>query len=216
MLIAISGMISSGKSTLSKKLTKAFPGSVLVDEFSEKDEVFNTFLSWFYNKKKNLSLGFQSYVLESHLDKVNKVISKNQHLLNSKNSHIFIDRFLIEHYIFASLGLKEKEKKYFSGYCALFEKLIYSEKLPNLVIFLDVDFVNFKDRFTKRGRLIEISTWEKNQKYYQDLHKIYKPTFQQLVKKYQINCQILDTNNLIEEQVLEKVIKLINGWYWNT
>ncbi|MGV2393630.1 UNVERIFIED_CONTAM: deoxynucleoside kinase [Campylobacter lari] len=44
MLIGISGMISSGKSTLTKKLHEYYKGSKQLKEFEENDEVFNTFL----------------------------------------------------------------------------------------------------------------------------------------------------------------------------
>ncbi|SYV97288.1 Deoxyguanosine kinase, partial [Mycoplasmopsis edwardii] len=46
MVIAISGMIGSGKSTLSKELSNIYNNSILVEEFSDNDEVFNTFLKW--------------------------------------------------------------------------------------------------------------------------------------------------------------------------
>ncbi|SYV93084.1 Deoxyguanosine kinase, partial [Mycoplasmopsis synoviae] len=46
MLIGISGMISSGKSTLSKNLNKHYKKSMLLNEFQEEDVVFNTMLDW--------------------------------------------------------------------------------------------------------------------------------------------------------------------------
>ncbi|MGV2393628.1 UNVERIFIED_CONTAM: deoxynucleoside kinase [Campylobacter lari] len=44
MIIGISGMIGAGKSTLSKNLAAEFPDSLMLEEFEEDNEVFNTFL----------------------------------------------------------------------------------------------------------------------------------------------------------------------------
>ncbi|CRH45571.1 Uncharacterised protein [Mycoplasmopsis arginini] len=44
MIIGISGMIAAGKSSLSEKLVEHYPNSLLLHEFEENDEVFNTFL----------------------------------------------------------------------------------------------------------------------------------------------------------------------------
>ncbi|SYV97290.1 Deoxyguanosine kinase, partial [Mycoplasmopsis edwardii] len=46
MLIGISGMISSGKSTLTKKLHEHFNSSLMLEEYEENNVVFNTFLKW--------------------------------------------------------------------------------------------------------------------------------------------------------------------------
>ncbi|MCU9932500.1 deoxynucleoside kinase [Mycoplasmopsis cynos] len=43
MLIGISGMISSGKSTLSQKLNEHYKSSMILEEYDENNVVFNTF-----------------------------------------------------------------------------------------------------------------------------------------------------------------------------
>lgn len=50
MIIGISGMISSGKSILVKKLSDYYFNLIFIEEFSDDDFVFNIFLKWCYEK----------------------------------------------------------------------------------------------------------------------------------------------------------------------
>ncbi len=94
MLIGISGMISSGKSTLTSKLHKHFKTSLMLKEYAEDSEVFNTFLKWLYEKQPNLTIGFQSYVVENHTTKLGELISEfNQQNKDWHTDHIFSRSF---------------------------------------------------------------------------------------------------------------------------
>ncbi|GAA8717088.1 Uncharacterised protein [Chlamydia abortus] len=44
MIIGVSGMIAAGKSSLAEKLAKHYKKSIMLHEFEENDDVFNTFL----------------------------------------------------------------------------------------------------------------------------------------------------------------------------
>ncbi|BAP39338.1 deoxynucleoside kinase [Metamycoplasma canadense] len=208
MIIGISGMISAGKSSLSKKLTKHYSNSLLLKEFEENDEVFNTFLKWLYEKKPNITIGFQSYIIENHSSKFNLILKQLLKKPN-KNRHLFLDRFSIEHYIFAKLILQEKEPKYLEAFDALFNKLITKNELPDLVIFLNINFETFKKRIFKRGRETEIKNWDLNFQYFKNLHENYYKIFKELADNFQLNFRIIDVNNLDENQVFEKAIKII-------
>ncbi|QCZ36803.1 deoxynucleoside kinase [Mycoplasma nasistruthionis] len=214
MLIGISGMISSGKSTLSKKLIEHYEGhSLLIDEFTQNDEVFNTMLKWFYEKKPNLELSFQTYVVEHHMENVRKHLDKfDQMGLDSKNDFLFLDRFGAEHYVFAMVNFKNLPEKTMKAYDALFNELITPSELPEFAIFLDVSYENFKNRLFKRGRDVEIENYEKNETYFKELYDVYKDTYIKVVEKYKINYAILDTNDLTEDQVLEEAVKLIEAY----
>ncbi|MBN0919468.1 deoxynucleoside kinase [[Mycoplasma] gypis] len=213
MIIGISGMISSGKSSLSEKLHKEYKTSKMLIEFDEDDEVFNTFLKWLYEKKPDLTIGFQSYIVESHSTKFNKVIDDYQAQgLNPKKDHIFLDRFSLEHYIFAKINLMQKGKRYLEAYDALFEHLITEHELPDLAIFLDINFETFKKRIFQRGRKSEIDNWEKNIDYFKILHESYLATFEELAKKYNLKYEVIDTNNLTEQEVLAKAKEIIEKY----
>ncbi|MBN0970776.1 deoxynucleoside kinase [Mycoplasma phocoeninasale] len=210
MIIGISGMIAAGKSSLSEKLHKHYKDSYMLHEFDENDEVFNTFLKWLYEKKPNLTIGFQSYIVENHSAKFIEMLKKFEYEgQNISKKHIFLDRFSVEHYVFAKLILKEKEPRYLEAYDALFEKLITRSELPDLAIFLDINFDSFKKRIFERGRKSEIDNWNENYEYFKKLHENYLEIFKEISNKFDLNYVIIDTNNLSEEQVLAKAVEII-------
>lgn len=211
MIIGISGMISSGKSTLSKKLTKHYKNSLLLNEYEEDDVVFNTYLNWFYEQKPHIDISFQVYVVENHTASVNKIVNKFNDLNLSKDQDIiFLDRFSAEHYVFASVNLKDLPKKAFNAYKALFNELVSNEELPEFTLFLDVSFENFQKRLFKRGRAVEIDNYEKNKEYFYELYQVYKKTFLEIVKRYKINYVVIDTNNKSEKDVFEEAVAAID------
>ncbi|VEU75429.1 Deoxyguanosine kinase [Mycoplasmopsis maculosa] len=205
MIIAISGMIGAGKSTLSKKLASSFKNSIVLEEFGENDEIFNTYLKWIYKKKPNIDISFQAYIIEYLSDFFKK--SKENWLLKNEGNKgfIFLDRFNLEHYIFAKVTLKKKENKYFEAFEALFNEIIEYDDIPDIAYFLDIDWFNFKKRIFKRGREVEIKNFQENETYFQDLLNCYKSEFILLMKKYNINYKIINTNNLTDFEVFEIV-----------
>lgn len=213
MVIGISGMISSGKSTLTRNLVKHYKNSMMLKEYEEDDEVFNTFLKWLYEKQPNLTIGFQSYVVENHTSKLADCFKKfSEKGYKYKDNHLFLDRFSIEHYIFANVNLRPKGKKYLEGYDALFSHLITKDETPDLAIFLDMTFDTFKKRLFERGREVETENWNKNKDYFKELYDLYKPLFIKQAKKYGLNYVIIETDNLTEKQVFEKAVEVINNY----
>ncbi|AKJ20602.1 deoxynucleoside kinase [Mycoplasmopsis synoviae] len=213
MLIGISGMISSGKSTLSKNLNKHYKKSMLLNEFQEEDVVFNTMLDWFYKNRPHLNIAFQAYVVEKHINEVQSIIREfNSKNLDKNSDIIFLDRFGAEHYVFAKVILEKLPKKILKAYEAIFKELVSKDDFPELAIFLDVSFENFKERLFKRGREIEINTWSQNEEYFKKLHEVYKKTFIDIVNRYEIKYEIIDTNNLTPKQVELKAIEIINKY----
>ncbi|MFV8471131.1 deoxynucleoside kinase [Mycoplasma sp. HF11B] len=155
MIIGISGMISSGKSTLTSKLLQHYKNSILLEEYSENDEVFTTMLNWFYEKRPNLDLSFQAYVVENHLANVDKAIAKfNQLKMNPNKDLLFLDRFSAEHYVFALVNLKKLSPKAMQAYDALFKVLVSQNELPEFAIF----FRCFIWKFWKKT----FCTWKKS------------------------------------------------------
>ncbi|WP_027121284.1 deoxynucleoside kinase [Mycoplasma leonicaptivi] len=213
MIIGISGMISSGKSTLTSKLAKYYKNSMLLEEFEESNTVFNTFLKWLYEKQPNLTMGFQTYVVENHTSKLADLIKEFKNKGNNKQDDIiFLDRFSIEHYIFAHVNLKPKGEKYLLGYDALFEHLITDDETPDLAIYLDMSYETFEKRLFARGRSVEIQNYELNKSYFKTLFSVYKDLFIKQANKYNLNYHIIDTDNLNEEQVFSKAIQIIDNF----
>ncbi|WP_036452937.1 deoxynucleoside kinase [Mycoplasma buteonis] len=214
MLIGISGMIGSGKSVLSEKLKDFYNDkALLLQEFSEEDEVFNTMLQWLYQRKPNFDLTFQVYAIEHHLGSIQKIKDEfNRRKMNPKNDLIVIDRFVAEHYVFSKINLKNAQAKIQNAYNSLFNTIVQKEDLPEVAIFLDVTFDNFKKRLFKRGREVEIQTWDKNEPYFYELLSIYKSTFIEVVKKLNIKYEIIDTNNKTEDEVFYQAVSIIKKY----
>ncbi|RIV16901.1 deoxynucleoside kinase [Mycoplasmopsis gallopavonis] len=214
MLIGISGMIGSGKSVLSAKLLKHYKeNSLLLNEFEEEDPVFNTMLSWLYERRPNFDVTFQAYVIEHHLGMVEKIKNEfHQKKMNPETDLIFLDRFIAEHYVFASVNLKNASDKIKRAYDAFFNNMVTNEDIPEFAIFLDVSPTEFKKRLFARGRKVEIDSFDDNKLYFDELLAIYKDTFTKVANKYKIEFQIIDTNNLSEEEVFEKAVKLIENY----
>ena len=192
MIIGISGMIAAGKSSLSEKLHKYYKTSMMLHEFEEDDEVFNTFLKWLYENKPNLTIGFQSYIVENHSSKFAEILTKFESMkLDEIRDHIFLDRFSVEHYIFA--------------------KLITKSELPNFSIFLDISFDTFKKRIFQRGRESEINNFSENYEYFKNLHENYFKIFKEIAKRFKLKYYIIDTNNKTEEEVFLEAINIIDN-----
>ncbi|WP_412031392.1 deoxynucleoside kinase [Metamycoplasma buccale] len=210
MIIGISGMIAAGKSSLSEKLHNYYKNSIMLHEFEEGDEVFNTFLKWLYEKQPNLTIGFQSYIIENHSTKFTEMTDKFlKDKKDPKNDHIFLDRFSLEHYIFAKLILSEKGQRYLDAYDALFERLISNNELPELAIYLDISFETFVKRIFERGRETEVNNFDSNYEYFKNLHNNYLKIFKEIACKYNLKYVIIDANNKTEKEVFDEAINII-------
>lgn len=210
MIIGISGMIASGKSTLAKNLAKFYNNSIYLEEFQSEDKIFNQFIEWFYKGVKNINLAFQAYILESSANTLRSALidfSKSGKICQT--NHIFLDRFNVEHYIFALISMKNKPAKFIKAFDELFNKMIEKEQNPNLAIFIDIDFDNFKERLFKRGRKSEIKDYEQNEEYFKELHALYRHLYEKLMNTYKIPYVIIDGNNKNEHQILAEAINII-------
>ncbi|WP_027334984.1 deoxynucleoside kinase [Mycoplasmopsis felifaucium] len=212
MIIAISGMISSGKSTLTKNLKSAYQNSMMLEEFDENDQVFNTYLKWCYEQKPNLDISFQSYIVES-LTELNKHSeAKFMEKYSHTNGFLFLDRFILEHYIFAVVTLEKKDKKYLEAFDSLFNCIYDSSTAPDLAIFLKISWNTFKTRIYARGRSVEIENFNQNEAYFKRLHELYFELFEKLVNKYNIPFKIIESDYKTDKEVLKEAKKTIDNF----
>ncbi|ADE19432.1 deoxyguanosine kinase [Mycoplasma crocodyli MP145] len=122
---------------------------------------------------------------------------------------MFLDRFTLEHYIFAKITLEKKPAKYFEAFEALFEHILDVKTNPDFALFLDVNFEVVKQRIIKRNRSSEVDNFDENLDYFYRLWSMYKDEFISLANRYKIPFVIIDANENNEEKVLEKVINEI-------
>ncbi|MBD5788602.1 deoxyguanosine kinase [Mycoplasma synoviae GX11-T] len=208
MIVAVSGMISSGKSTLVKKLNNHYENnSLYLEEYKKDDEIFSTMLRWFLEKRENINLSFDLYVLNHHIESLKEIYEEFNEKF-TKDDYLFLDRFPAEHAIFNKMDLVTN-LNHKLAYDKALDNLLVNQIKPDLVLYLDIDFKTFQNRLTQRSRPEEVDNFENNIDYWKNLHMFYKQYFLELCKKYQIKYQIIDTNNLDEGQVLTKAFSLI-------
>ena len=147
MHIAVAGNIGSGKTSLTKLLSKHYKLEAHYEDVSE-----NPYLNDFYDHMERWSFNLQIYFLNSRF---------RQLLTFKGNKKNFIqDRTIYEDaYIFApnlnSMGLMNKRD--YNNYKNLFELIESLIKGPDLLIYLRSGIPNLVNKIHKRGRDYENS-----------------------------------------------------------
>jgi len=147
MHVAVAGNIGSGKTSLTKLLSKHYKLEAHYEDVSE-----NPYLNDFYEHMERWSFNLQIYFLNSRF---------RQLLTFKDNKKKFIqDRTIYEDaYIFApnlnSMGLMNKTD--FNNYKNLFELIESLIKGPDLLIYLRSGIPNLVNKIHKRGRGYENS-----------------------------------------------------------
>jgi len=144
-IIAISGIIGVGKSTLAKSLGE----SLNADVYYEPVET-NDYLEHFYKDMKKYSFPMQIYLL-------NHRFRQHQQMVWSNKKIIIQDRSIYEDVIFAKM-LKEDglmDELDFQTYTHLFQNMSNFLHRPDIIIYLDVAPQIALDRILKRSRCCE-------------------------------------------------------------
>ncbi|HZH68963.1 MAG TPA: deoxynucleoside kinase [Flavobacteriaceae bacterium] len=147
MHVAIAGNIGSGKTTLTKLLSKHYKWQA---HFEEVDD--NPYLDDFYNQMERWSFNLQIYFLNSRF----------RQILDIRNSgkNVIQDRTIYEDaYIFApnlhAMGLMTNRD--FENYRSLFDLMESVTESPDLLIYLRSSIPNLVSQIHKRGREYENS-----------------------------------------------------------
>lgn len=147
MHVAIAGNIGSGKTTLTKLLSKHYKWQA---HFEEVDD--NPYLDDFYNQMERWSFNLQIYFLNSRF----------RQILDIRNSgkNVIQDRTIYEDaYIFApnlhAMGLMTNRD--FENYRSLFDLMESVTESPDLLIYLRSSIPNLVAQIHKRGREYENS-----------------------------------------------------------
>lgn len=145
MHIAIAGNIGSGKTTLTRLLSKHYNWDAKYEDVDE-----NPYLADFYNDMQRWSFNLQVYFLKERF----KGIVEIQKSLNN----VVQDRTIYEDArIFASnlhaMGLMSSRD--FENYNTLFDLMLSLVKAPDLLIYLRSSIPNLVSQIHKRGREYE-------------------------------------------------------------
>ncbi|MCK4639392.1 MAG: deoxynucleoside kinase [Bacteroidales bacterium] len=147
MHIAIAGNIGSGKTTLTRLLSKHFGW-----EAHYEDVETNPYISNFYEDMQRWSFNLQVYFLNSRFRQIIKIRQSGKTVVQDRT--IYEDA-----YIFApnlhSMNLMTTRD--FENYSSLFELMSSFIKPPDLLIYLRSSIPNLVNQIQKRGREYEES-----------------------------------------------------------
>ena len=147
MHIAVAGNIGSGKTTLTKMLSKHFGW-----EPHFEDVESNPYLHSFYEDMQRWSFNLQIYFLNSRFRQIVEIRKGDKTVIQDRT--IYEDA-----YIFApnlhSMNLMATRD--FENYSALFELISSFIQAPDLLIYLRSSVPNLVNQIQKRGRVYEES-----------------------------------------------------------
>ncbi len=147
MHIAIAGNIGSGKTTLTRLLSKHYGW-----EAHYEDVDTNPYLNNFYEDMKRWSFNLQVYFLNSRFRQVVEIRKQDRKVIQDRT--IYEDA-----YIFApnlhSMGLMSSRD--FNNYSSLFELMSSFIQPPDLLIYLKAGVPTLVSQIQKRGRDYENS-----------------------------------------------------------
>jgi len=136
--IVVEGPIGSGKTTLAKMLTDAFP----VDYLSEKAEA-NPFLPRFYQDAQRYSLPTQLFFLFQRANQIKDISQRDMFA-----RPVVADFFLEKDPIFARLNLDDEE---YALYHQIYQHLQLKAPRPDLVIYLQTPIDALMERIEERN-----------------------------------------------------------------
>jgi len=202
MHIAVAGNIGSGKTTLTKLLSKHYKWST---HFDDTDD--NPYLTDFYENMQRWSFNLQVYFLNTRF---NKIIEIHQ-----SEKTVIQDRTIYEDaYIFApnlhSMGLMSTRD--FENYYTLFNLISSLIKPPDLLIYLRASVPTLVSQIQSRGRKYENSIRL-------DYLKRLNERYEAWISSYQLGKLLIidvDKNNFSEKpedlsQVISDIDAQING-----
>jgi len=204
MHIAVAGNIGSGKTTLTKLLSKHFKWET---DFDNADD--NPYLTDFYEDMQRWSFNLQVYFLNTRFNK--------QLEIHQSKKSVIQDRTIYEDaYIFApnlhAMGLMSTRD--FENYFTLFSMLNSLIKAPDLLIYLRASVPTLVGQIQKRGRDYENSIRL-------DYLKRLNERYEAWISSYQMGKLLIidvDKNNFSEKpedlsDVISKVDAELNGLF---
>ena len=195
--IAIEGNIGSGKTTLVRKLAQDFQAHLLLEQFAD-----NPFLPKFYKFPEQNAFPLELFFMAERYHQL-----KNQKEQDLFQPLTISDYFFMKSKLFAQNNLQSDEQQLFNR---LFEIMLSSLSVPDLLIYLYADISRLQQNIKKRGRFFE-----------QDISDVYLQNIQNryldyLRKQNSFPVLILDVSHVdfkTEQIVYEKIKKLIDCKY---
>ena len=160
MHIAIAGNIGSGKTTLTRLLSKHYGW---IPQYEDVD--YNPYLSDFYNDMQRWSFNLQIYFLNSRFKGVGEIAKSSLNVIQDRT--IYEDARIFAPNLH-SMGLMSSRD--YENYTSLFNLMLSLVKPPDLLIYLKSSVPNLVNQIQKRGRDYEASI---RLDYLQGLNELY-------------------------------------------
>ena len=179
MHIAIAGNIGSGKTTLTKMLSKHYAWSPLFEPVD-----FNPYLEDFYKDMQRWSFNLQSYFLNKRFKDVVAISRSEETIIQDRT--IFEDARIFAPNLHSMGMMSDRD---FANYTDLFDLMMSLVKLPDLMIYIRSSIPNLVSQIEKRGR-----DFEKTMRidYLQGLNDLYE----RWIAQYEGRLVIIDGDNL--------------------
>ena len=142
MHVAIAGNIGSGKTTLTRLLSKHFKWQAHYEDVED-----NPYLDDFYNQMERWSFNLQIYFLNSRFRQILEIRKNKKTVIQDRT--IYEDAFIFAPNLH-SMGLMTNRD--FENYSSLFELMESFVKGPDLLIYLRSSIPNLVAQIHKRGR----------------------------------------------------------------
>ncbi len=203
MHIAIAGNIGSGKTTLTKILSKHYGWKAHYEDVDH-----NPYLQSFYDDMQRWSFNLQVYFLNSRFRQVVEIRRGNKNVIQDRS--IYEDA-----YIFAPNlhDMNLMSTRDFENYSSLFELMSSFIQPPDLLIYLRASVATLVEQIQKRGREYEESIRL-------DYLKLLNERYEAWISKYKqgklliINVDQLDFSKPEDiGVVIEKIDAEINGLF---
>lgn len=161
MHIAIAGNIGSGKTTLTRLLSKHYGWT---PQYEDVD--YNPYLSDFYNDMQRWSFNLQIYFLNSRFKGIVDIAKSSLNVIQDRT--IYEDARIFAPNLH-KMGLMSTRD--FENYTALFNLMLSLVKPPDLLIYLQSSVPNLVNQIQKRGREYEAGI---RLDYLQGLNELYE------------------------------------------
>lgn len=142
---AVAGIISAGKTTLTKQLAEAMNADAYFEPVKE-----NEYLTDFYNDKAKYGFAMQVYLLHKRFGQHQQVVWT----MDAEDRWAVQDRTIYEDSIFAEMLCEADlmDRRDFRNYLELFKKMSNFLQKPDVILYLVVSPETAMQRMLDRGR----------------------------------------------------------------
>lgn len=201
-MIILAGVVGSGKSTISKRLSDALGTKLMMEPVDT-----NPILDKYYADPEKYGYLLQMYFLNQRYEMIVEA-------LNDRNN--VLDRSIYEDKLFAKINTDTGSisQLEYETYCHTHDILINELKKhteePDLLVYLDVDFDKMLSNIVKRGRDYEqFSQNDELYQYYKRMHDEYKTWYDEYnhSAKVKIDMNKYDVNQDRDWNIVFGIIK---------